>query len=145
MTVTEACGAPAEALGEALLTPAVMTMMSADRFGHAERMQLDNAIAFSPILRPLIGESCARLVKKIVAEAGKREVEETMAAVREMLSPALRETSIAIAVRVAFADGVLEETEQAAVIVMSDLLGLERDQFFKIYEVLAMLQRPAEA
>ncbi len=136
---------PSELLAEALIAPAVLTMMSADRFGSAERMQLDNAIAFSPILRPMMGAPCGRLIERIVHTASEAGAEAVIARATEALSPALRETAICIALRVAFADGRIEESEEATVIVCSEAFGLPQAQFMKIYEVLAMLQRPADA
>lgn len=57
------------------------------------------------------------------------------------LSPKLRETAICFAIRTALVDGVLEDGEKKMLITMGEALGLSDKTFFKIFDVMVMMQR----
>jgi tellurite resistance protein len=138
-------GAPDTTIARAVLAPAVLTMAADGSVDKAELVQLNNVCGFSPIFGPLGPETVTRLVNEILNDLSKRGPHEVITEAAGKLSPALRETAFCFAMRIAMADGVLDDGEKAALSGTAARLELAPETFGKIVDVVAMMQRPATA
>lgn len=137
--------APDTTIARAVLAPAVLTMAADGRIDDSETMQITNLCMFSPIFAPLGGKVVADLIKSILQDLGKRGADAVITECGQTLSPALRETAFCYAMRVAMADGVLDEAEKTVLGGTASRLMLDEATFGKIVDVVAMMQRPATA
>lgn len=136
---------PDTTIARAVLAPAVLTMAADGHIDETEIAQLTNLCMFSPIYEPVGPKVAGDLIKDILQDLGQRGAEPVIKEAAEALSPALCETAFCFAMRVAMADGVLDEGERDALSGTAALMQLDQDAFAKIVEVIAMMQRPATA
>jgi len=136
---------PDTTIARAVLAPAVLSMAADGSIDQSEVAQLSNMCMFSPIFAPLGAEGVGTLIKDILTDLGKRGADTVINEAVAALSPALRETSFCFAMRVAMADGVMDEGEKNALSGTASRMQLAPDTFDKIIEVVAMMQRPASA
>jgi len=136
---------PDTTIPRAVLAPAVLTMAADGSIDDSEILQLSNLCMFSPIYEPVGSKGVGDLVKDILQDLGKRGAESVIRDAADTLSPALRETAFCFAMRVAMADGVLDEGEKDALAGTASLMQLDQDAFGKIVDVVGMMQRPATA
>ncbi len=132
-------------VARAVLAPAVLTMAADGRIDEAEILQLNNMLAFSPIFLPMGGKATADLIKAVLQDLKKNGADRVIIESARVMSPGLRETAFCFAMRVAMADGVLEESEKNVLVGTADRLQLSRESFDKIVEVVTMMQRSAAA
>lgn len=136
---------PDMALAKAILIPSVSTMIADAVIHPRETAQLSNICGFSPIFAE-IGPNVVSALSSEIMEDIKRDghvpVIESAAGV---LSPALRETAFCFAVRIALADGILDDREKAALAAISKALAIPDSVATKIFDVIAMMQRPIGA
>ena len=136
---------PEQAIARSVLIPAVSTMIADGDVSEFELAQISNLCMFSPIYLPLGGEKVQMLVKDIIDEISTDGHPETIKRAAEMLSPALRETALCFAMRVALADGHVDEGEKNSLSQTGYFMGIEPAVFDNILSVVAMMQRPATA
>ena len=134
-----------QAIARSVLIPAVSTMIADGDVSEFELAQISNLCVFSPIYLPLGGEKVQMLVKDIIDEISTHGHPETIKRAAEMLSPALRETALCFAMRVALADGHVDDGEKNSLSQTGYFMGIEPAVFDNILSVVAMMQRPATA
>jgi len=106
-----------------------------------ETTQITNMCTFSPVFHAVGPDRTMDLAGDVVKELKAKGATEVFARSAAALSPKLRETAICFAIRTALADGVLEETEKKMLNTMGESLGLAEETFFKIFDVMVMMQR----
>lgn len=134
-----------EAVARAVLTPAVSTMVADGDVSEFETTQIANLCAFSPIYLPLGGERVQRMIGEIINEIGSKGHPETIKQAASRLSPPLRETALCFAMRVALADGHINENEKNSLSQTGYYMDIKEEVFERILSVVAMMQRPAAA
>ncbi|MBO9445161.1 tellurite resistance TerB family protein [Ruegeria sp. R14_0] len=132
-------------IARAVLAPAVLTMAADGRIDDAEVIQLTNMLTFSPIFLPLGGKATGELIKTVLKDLQKSGPDKVITESAQLLSPALRETAFCFAMRVAMADGVLEESEKNVLSGTASRLQLSDQAFESIVHVVTMMQRSAAA
>lgn len=128
-----------------VLTPAVSTMVADGDVDEAELAQLSNVCAFSPIYFSYDGPGIAKLVKEVIEDIKANGHDAVIAKAAAGLSPALRETSLCFAMRLALADGKIEDGEKASLAQTAGHMEIPVDRFSQMFEVIAIMQRPPEA
>jgi len=134
-----------ESIARAVLTPAISTMIADGEVSEFETTQIANLCAFSPIYLPLGGERVHNMIHEIINEIGSKGHPETIKQAAGSLSPALRETALCFALRVALADGHINENEKNSLVQTGHFMEIGQDVFERILSVVAMMQRPAAA
>lgn len=110
-----------------------------------EQAQIANLCAFSPIFLPLGGERLQLMIREIIADIGVQGHPEAIRKAASSLSPALRETAISFAMRVALADGHINDNEKASLAQTGHYMEISPEVFQRIFGVVAMMQRPVTA
>ncbi|MEO1292281.1 MAG: tellurite resistance TerB family protein [Pseudomonadota bacterium] len=132
-------------VARAVLTPAVSTMISDGDVNEAEKLQLINVCSFSPIFFELDGPSFSKMIGSIIDEISANGHEAAIQKAAQGLSPKLRETAMCFALRIALADGVIEDGEKASLSQTGQHMGISPEMFGVMLEVIAMMQRPPTA
>ena len=133
------------AIARAVITPSVSTMIADGRIDAAEIAQLHNACSFSPIFAGIGVDKVTALVEEIIAEIRDKGHQQAIADCAAVLSPALRETALCFACRIALADGRVETAEEKSLILTGQHLEIPIETCEKILEVIGMLQNPPTA
>ena len=132
-------------VAKAVITPAVSTMVSDGSVSQVELSQLANLCSFSPIYFNYTQPEVERLIAEILQEIASYGHHAAIQRAGASLTPALSETALCFAMRIALADGIVEEGERNALALTAQTLGIHPDTFGKILEIVAMMQRPAMA
>ncbi len=132
-------------IAQSVLTPAVSTMIADGSVSEFELVQISNLCAFSPIFLPLGADRIHAMVKVIIDEIGSNGHAETIQRAAGALSPKLRETALCFAMRIALADGHVDEKEMNSLAQTGHFMEIEPSAFDKILSVVVMMQRPATA
>ena len=138
-------GNQAEATARAVMTPSLLTMAIDGSVDDSELAQLSNVCAFSPIFHAIGGDRTQAMAVEIFADMKSRGAGPVMDEAISSLSPALRETALCFAMRIALADGTLDENEKNALIVMSRDMGIKPENVETMFAVISMMQRSAAA
>lgn len=133
------------ALRQALLTPAVATILADGRVEDAELDQLKSLCAFSPIYRDTDGAALEALAEAAHAAIEREGVEGAIAAAAESLSPALRRTALCFAARIAATDGAVDAAEEDVLDRTVRLFAIDAATFDKVCEVVTMMQHDEDA
>lgn len=128
-------------VARAVLTPAVSTMVGDGEVNQAETAQINNLIAFSPIFFEHGPATITAYIQHIIDQIAKNGHEATIKAAAAELPQPLRETAMCFAIRMALADGVIEDGEKASLAQTGHYMDIPPETFGKMLEVLAMLQR----
>lgn len=134
----------AQALARAILAPALSAMTADEDVSDVELVQLANACSFSPIFSEYDGETLLPLCETVMDDIAARGDTAVLADAAALLTPELRETAIAYAVRVVLADGLLRESEKHALSGIAAQFEIPDATFSAIVRVIAMLQRSAD-
>lgn len=129
-------------VARAVLTPAVSTMIGDGDVNDAEMAQLSNLIAFSPIFGDHGPAAVSGFVNYIIETIRQNGHDETIKAAAAELPEALRETALCFAMRIALADGKIEDGEKASLAQTGGHLGVTPERFGQIFGVIAALQHP---
>ena len=132
-------------IARAVLTPAVSTMISDGDISDWELVQLSNVCSFSPIFFEIDGDAMHGMVRAIIDEIRLQGHAETIKRAAVSLSPNLRETALCFALRVALADGRIDEGEKNSISQTGYFMDIEPAVFDQILAVVAMMQRPPTA
>lgn len=106
-----------------------------------ETEQIGNMCMFSPVFHAVGPQRTQALGAEIVEELKAKGATEVFKRSAAVLSPKLRETAMCFAIRTALADGVLDEDEKKMLITMGESLGIAEETFFRIFDVMVMMQR----
>ena len=87
----------------------------------------------------------AKLINVIQDEITAKGHSETISRAAKVLSPALRETALCFAARIAFADGRLNQGEVNSLLQTSHFMQIPDERTIEIVEVIRILQNPASA
>lgn len=128
---------------QAVIAPAVVVMLANGHMQVEELEQLANLCAFSPLFRRLESACTQQMIEAVIEDLRHRSGAEVVAGSARVLAPGLRETALCYAIRVALADGILDEHEREAIIDIAQRLAVPPEVFHKIFDVMAMMQRPA--
>lgn len=134
-----------ETTARAVITPAVFVMAVDGSVDNSEVAQLANSCSFSPIFAPIPGERTIQMINEIFQDIGKRTPNVVIREAIAQMSPSLRETSLAIAMRVALADGRLDESEQKTLVMLSQDMGISQNATEIMFHVVGILQRGPDA
>lgn len=130
-----------EVIARAVIAPAVLVMAADDSISDAEIGQLANSCAFSPIFAPIPPARSLEIVKEIARDFSVRGPRVVIEEAITQMSPGLRETALAIAMRVALADGRLDESERLTLIALSKDMGITEKVTEVMFHVVGILQR----
>ncbi len=133
-----------DAMARNLLIPSVFVMTVDGALDKSELVQLANGCSFSPIFAGMPGDKIVAMLESILNELAKGNVDQIIPAAIDAMPMALRETSLAFAVRVAFADGHVHKNEAEVLKLLAQQMGVSQDTFASISQVMAMLQRGLE-
>jgi tellurite resistance protein len=136
---------PDTTVARAILIPSIGVMASDGQMDDRELHQLNNVVSFSPIFSQLDGKTLTGLCKDILTSFNNRGARAVYAEAKAVLSPALRETAMCFALRIASADGRLEEGEREALSYLAAEFEISMETFEAMATVLGMMQRPASA
>ena len=136
---------PDTKIARAILIPSIGVMASDGRMDERELLQLNNVVSFSPIFSPLDGKTVTGLCSEILTSFKNRGARAVYAEAKAGLSPALRETAMCFALRIASADGRLDESEREALSYLAVEFEIPMETFEAMAMVLGMMQRPATA
>ncbi|MEM7642982.1 MAG: tellurite resistance TerB family protein [Pseudomonadota bacterium] len=134
---------PDVATAKAVLVPSLLVMASDGRIEESEKYELVNAMTFNALFQRVGPEPINRVVGELLAELGRPGGIEALVALMDPLSPTLRETAICMAVRMAAADGHLDEIEHKTLVALAMRLGVSPEQYNKMVEIVVILQRAA--
>ncbi|MEM6354567.1 MAG: tellurite resistance TerB family protein [Pseudomonadota bacterium] len=133
------------ALQKNVLTPAVSTMIADGDIDRLEHGLLYDLVPFSPLFAGIDRREIAALehaiVERIDAVGHTAAIEEAAAA----LSPALRETALCFAMRVAFVDGNADPGEIKSLETMARTMKLTDTEFDGFARTIIALQRGPSA
>ena len=127
----------------ALMIPIVGAMLADGIVEEEELFQIDAVCAFSPVYeRNASYENELLIIRatRLIEDHGLQTMCERAAGV---LSPALRETAFAYAVKVIFADGQYGELEKQVISNMRSWLGVETARAHAIIDVISVMRRSA--
>ncbi len=137
--------APDMSVAKAVLTPAVATMLADGKADQSELYQLENVVSFSPIFFQYKNDQIKSMITEIIDMFNTRGGIGALEDAAKALSPSLRETALCFAMRIAVADGYLDENEKNALAATAATMNISPEVFNKVFEVVAMMQRPAAA
>ena len=131
-------------IARAVLTPAISTMVGDGEVSEAEIAQINNLIAFSPIFFEHGPATVTAYIQHTIDTIAKKGHDETIKEAAAQLSQPLRETAMCFAIRMALADGKIEEGEKNSLMQTGHYMEISGETFKMMFEVLVMLQRPPE-
>ena len=134
-----------DTVARAVLVPAVSTMVADGEVSQVELDQLSNVCGFSPIFFKYTQDEMLGMIREIIDEISQSNVPTVVKKATKDLSPPLRETALCFAMRIAVADGRLDENEKSVLAGTASVMGISQEKFGVIFEVVAMMQRPAAA
>ena len=132
-------------IARSVLVMPLVTAVADGKLDDLELREVVNLCAQSPIFLAIGAERTLQLAKEVLADFGKRGAEAVFAEALQTLTPALCETAFCFSVRVAVADGHLDQSEKDTLSAMGSRMGIPVEKFNQILEVLGMLERPAAA
>lgn len=134
-----------EATARAVMTPAVFVMTVDGSIDKSEIVQLGNVCSFSPIFAPVSGERLVQMIEEIINDISARSPNVVIREAIGAMSPGLRETSLAMAMRIALADGRLDEAEKNTLVLLSQDMGISQQATEVMFHVVGILQRGPDA
>lgn len=137
-------GTKGAAVAEAVLTPAIVTMLSDGDISAREVAQIGNLCGFSPIFEGYGNADIEALIADIRAQLARDGADLVTDRASQTLTPRLRETALCFALRMALADNRMEDAEMDALARIGGLLGIDKEAFLQIYAVLSMLHRTVD-
>ncbi len=132
-------------VARSVLTPAISTMIADGDISGFESTQIANLCAFSPIYGEISRGDLDGMIEEVVEEIVNLGHPETIRQAGAALSPALRETALCFAMRVAMADGSINDRERETLVQTAEHLAIDPAIFDQILDVVTMMQRPAAA
>ena len=136
--------APETGLAKAVLMPSVLTMISDGSVDDGEIHQLGNLCGFSPIFAGVDPKALTGLIKEIIGELNSGGLELVTQQVKSQLTMPMRETALLFAIRIALADGRVDDGEKNALLGMAARFEIPGDQFVNMFDVMVALQRPPQ-
>ncbi len=113
------------------------------RMDDTELHQILNMCIYSPIFLAIGVEQTLILSRDIVRQLRAEGAGPVFDRAAASLDPELRETALCFAIRIALADGRLRASQRDMLLTMAQRLGIPESRCIQIFEVIAMMQRPA--
>ena len=132
-------------VARSVLTPAISTMIADGDISGFESTQIANLCAFSPIYGDVSRSDLDGMIEEVLEDIVNQGHPETIRRAGAALSPALRETALCFAMRIAMADGSINEDERETLVQTAEQLAIDPAIFDQILDVVTMMQRPAAA
>ena len=129
-----------EQIARAVLTIPVLTAAADGQIDDIEGFQLTSMAAFNPSLVELGGATFQRLIGEIARDIQARGFEPVFHDAAPQLQAEAAHTAIAFAVRIAMADGVLDDAEKKILVFMMDKLNISDDAFVQILNTMRIMQ-----
>ena len=133
-----------DTLTKAVLVPSVMTMISDGSIDDNERAQLANLCGFSPIFASQSPEATVEQIKGIVNEITSGNIQALIDQTKAQLTMPMRETAVLFAMRIAMADGFLDDGERKSLMILGQHFEIPEHKFMVMFDVISMLQRAPE-
>lgn len=130
-----------DAIAKAVLVASVIVMRADGATTREEMIELANLCSFSPIFAAFGSHKTVEMLVQAEQEASTKSIDQMIQESAQVLSPALRETAICFAYRVAMADGRLDQAEEVVLIKIAAHYGVPFETYSKIVDVFGMLQR----
>ncbi len=134
-----------EEIARGVLALPLLVAAADGQIDDAEINQILNMCSYSPIFHAIGAQRTLELGKEIVAQRANEGAEPVFARALEALPAPQRETALCFAVRAALADGHFDQSEKDMLMTMGERMGVPAEKFVQIFEVTAMMQRPAAA
>lgn len=131
-------------LARSVLMPSVMTMIADGSVDDSELSQLANLCSFSPIFAGQSGDVTMSQIKELTAELLQGDIQALIERTKSELTMPMRETALLFAMRIAMADGHLDEGEKKSLVIMGEQFGLPENKFLVMFDVVSILQRAPE-
>ncbi len=129
----------------AVLAVAVSAMVGDGEVNDAEIVQLGNICTLSPIFYGVTANEINEASKAVVDAIAYEGHEAVILRAAAHLSPDLRETAFAFAVRIVVADGVINDAEAAALNAIGGWLEIDVETGRRILDVMMIMQRGLDA
>lgn len=127
-------------LAKDVMTPAVVTMYIDGSVDNSEIDQLINLLNFSPIFAQVKQSELQPMVAQIMEDLKSHNGASLVQSVASRLPMPMRQTALLFAMRIALADGRLDDSEKAVLFGFAEAFGITPEQFSTMFEVIAMLQ-----
>ncbi|MFV2052347.1 tellurite resistance TerB family protein [Aliiroseovarius sp. YM-037] len=134
-----------DTLAKAVLVPSVMTMISDGSVDDSELAQLANLCSFSPIFARQSPDTVLAMIKDVLGELQSSDIQAMIDRTKGQLTMPMRETAVLFAMRIAIADGRVDEGERKALLVLGQQFEIPESTFFVMFDVISMLQRAPES
>ena len=134
-----------EEIARGVLAMPILVAAADGNIDESEINQIINMCSYSPIFHAIGAPRTLELCKEIVTQRGSEGAEAVFARALQSLPAPQRETALCFAVRAALADGHFDQSEKDMLMAMGERMGVPAEKFVQIFEVMAMLQRPAAA
>ncbi|MEM9044382.1 MAG: tellurite resistance TerB family protein [Pseudomonadota bacterium] len=134
-------GGSQHSIAQAVMTPAIITLLADGKIYDAEIRQLSMTCSVSPLFRGFDAQDFGRAVAAVGTSIDAKGSNATLAEAAAMLSPELCESAFCLAALVASSDGNVDATEVDALTSIARAMQIQIDQVDKILEVVMMLQR----
>jgi tellurite resistance protein len=129
-------------IARAVLTPAVVVACADGKLERSETDQIVSMCSFNPIFQRIGAQRTGELIQELMRSTDYVTLlKEAVAA----LDQPLRETAICFAIRVAIADGHLDDMEHKTLVAFAQQFGIGPDDYNRMLDVLVMLQRAPKA
>lgn len=136
---------PVDDIARGLLS---MPFLMAAADGNIDKTEIDEIIrmcALNPVFHQIGAPRTTELANEIIKDLQSQGANAVFERGVQALSPALRETALCFSVRVAVADGHIDQSEKDTLAALGQRMDIPVEQFMQIVDVLMMLQRPATA
>ena len=127
-------------LSKAVLMPSVMTMIADGSVDDSDLAQLSNLCSFSPIFAGQPGEVTMSLIKELANELLNGDIGALLARTKAELTMPMRETAVLFAMRIAMADGHLDEGEKKSLLVLGQQFEIPENKFMVMFDVVSIMQ-----
>lgn len=131
-------------LTRSVLMPSVMTMISDGSVDDGELAQLANLCSFSPIFSGQSGETTMEMIKSLAQEIITGDLQALLDQAKNNMTMEMRETAVLFAMRIAMADGRIDDGERKALLVLGQHFEIPENKFMVMFEVIGILQRAPE-
>lgn len=131
-------------LSRSVLMPSVMTMISDGSVDDNELAQLANLCSFSPIFAGQSGEATLATIKDLIKELTSGDIQALIDQTKAELTMPMRETAVLFAMRIAMADGHLDEGEKKSLLILGQQFEIPENKFMVMFDVVSILQRAPE-
>lgn len=126
------------------MVPIVAAMLADGVIEDDEINQIRSICAWSPIYSRNTRDKDTEIILNAIKRVKADNAESTCRQAAELLSPGLRETSFVFAVRMAFADGHVGQSEEVLIEQLVQWLSLDASRARSFVETVSVMQHTAD-